>query len=55
MFNKKQYWENRKNGIRGTGEPNVIKEIYTPQEWQEHKCEEREKGLWKMKNKTTKK
>jgi hypothetical protein len=33
MFNKEEYWKNRKIGKRGQGEFNPIVAIHTPKEW----------------------
>jgi len=46
MFDKKQYWENRKKGIRGQGEEyNRIEAYHTPEEWKEIKRKEKENKL----------
>ena len=35
MFDKEEYWKNRKEGKRGQGEFNPIVRFFIPEHWQE--------------------
>jgi hypothetical protein len=41
MFDKDEYWKNRKLGLRGQGEPDLGIVRYTPEEWKKLKDEEK--------------
>lgn len=41
MFDKKKYWDNRKQGKRGQGEDPGIVAFHSPEEWKKTKKQEK--------------